>query len=91
MLSVRAFRMHKTISFIAIKREIFPQSEFMTHSNFRERADTLDPIRKVYPSDKTRDAELLVAPKRVRDISAILFVYSENLHNFNICPGGSGL
>ena len=58
--------MHKTTFVIAIKGNTLPQSKLMTpNSNFRERAVSLDPMRKVYPSDKIKDAELLVAPKKV--------------------------
>ena len=50
----------------------------MRDSNFRERAMSLNPMRKVYPSDKIKDAELLVALKKVERYSS----HSFSLRNF---------
>ena len=50
----------------------------MRDSNFRERAMSLNPMRKVYPSDKIKDAELLVALKKVERYSS----HSFSLQNF---------
>ena len=50
----------------------------MRDSNFRERATSLNPMRKVYPSDKIKDAELLVALKKVDRYSS----HSFSLQNF---------